>query len=411
MLPLQPPVHSPAKPTVAILGSNAGTEITDFLAPYEVFAASGAFNVYAVAPERVYTPFLWGGVDIMPHYSFAELEQLLGGNPDVIVIPYIKDPENPVIVQWIRGHAGPNTLVVSICGGALVLAETGLVDDGKVTTHQNVFSLLEKKYPHIQTGRNVRYTDNGNTVTSAGITAGIDASLYAVQKLLGKEAALATARKLNYPHVQFLDNPAYQPPAIYGAGLSMYANAGLLWQKTEIGVYLYDGVSEIDLTAVLDTYGRTFTARTVTFAEERGIIRSRYGLFLVPRLDFAGARGVGRILVPASPAETPNAQRLAAWAQEQRARPVEYLFPAAADRVFAFDATLSDVARRVSSTDARSSAVTLEYPVEHLPLAGRSWPLHRSLSALMVGLLGVGLAVAGEKWWRTRAQRPSLVTA
>jgi transcriptional regulator GlxA family with amidase domain len=403
--PLPPPAHDPSKPTVAIVASNNGTEITDFLAPYEVFAASGAFNVYAVAPKRAYTPFMWGGVDILPHYSFTELDQLLGKNPDVIVIPFIKDPENPEIVQWIREHAGSNTQVVSICGGALVLAATGLVDAGKVTTHQGVFPVLEKQYPHIQTVRGVRYTDNGNTITSAGITAGIDASLYTVQKLLGKEVALVTAQKLNYPHIRFLDDPAYQVPNRDAAGLAMNANAGLLWQKSEFGVYLYEGVDEIDLTAVLDTYGRTFTARTVTFAQQRGIIHSRHGLSLVPRLDLDEVRGVNRILVPGRQADLPNVEALTTWAQAQHGLSVEYLYPMGTTAVFAFDVTLPDLARWSSSIDAHSSATTLEYPAEHLDLGGRSWPLSRLFSVLVVGLVGVGVVFAIEKGWSARTKR------
>lgn len=408
---LPAPAHDPSKPTVAIVASNNGTEITDLLAPYEVFAASEGFNVYVVAPKREYTPFLWGGVDIMPHYSFAELDQLLGGDPDVIVVPFIKDTENPEIVQWIRDHAGENTQVVSICGGALVLAATGLVDDGQVTTHQGVFQVLEKNYPHIQTVRGVRYTDNGNTVTSAGITAGIDASLYTVQKLLGAEAALATARKLNYPYAHFLADPHYVPPAGPQAGLTVSANATLLWWQSEIGVYLYEGVGEIDLTAVLDTYGRTYTARTVTFAESREIIRSRYGLYLIPRFDFAGLRGVERIIAPGSRSSMSNTSALEAWAQAQQSLPVEYLYVNDDATPFAFDATLTDLARWRNGADAHSSASSLEYPAEHLQLAGKGWPIYRAFPAIALGLLGVGLFFSVEKWWAARTRRLQMAVA
>lgn len=385
---LQPPAHDPAKPTVAVIASNQGTEISDFLAPYEVFATAGAFNVYAVAPERAFTPFMWGGLDIMPHYSFAELEQLLGTDPDVIVIPFIKDPENPTIVQWIREHAGPDTLVVSICAGAQVLAATGLVDGKEVTTHQSYFATIAKKYPQVQLVRGVRYTDNGNTITSAGITAGIDASLYAIQKLLGKQAALDVANKLNYPHTRFLDNPRYQVPTLGWAGLAQGLNAGFLWDKQEIGVALFDGVGEIDLTAVLDSYGRTFTGRTTTFAAERKVIRSRHNLYLIPRTDYAGAPQWDRIIVPGHrPAPVPN---LAEWAQAIGRPTPDYLY---ADESmvdgappFAFDATISDLDRRSSQADARSSAMTLEYPIDHLQLRGRSWPLQRLTLALAVAL-------------------------
>jgi AraC family transcriptional activator FtrA len=404
---LQPPPHDPSKPTVAIIASNQGTEISDFLAPYAIFTTAGAFNVYAVAPERTFTPFMWGGLDIMPHYSFAELEQLLGTDPDVIVIPYIKDPENPTIIQWIRDHAGPDTLVVSICGGAGVLAATGLVDDGKVTTHQTFFSVIEKKYPHIELVRGVRYTDNGNTITSSGITGGIDASLYAIQKLLGKQAALEVANKLNYPHTRFLDNPRYPVPTQGSARFLQVLNAAFDWDREEIGVYLFDGISEFDLTAALDTYGSTFTARASTFAPVREIIRSRHGLYLIPRADFANAAQFDRILVPGDPSAP--VQSLVEWVQRAQRPAPEYLYNAevasSGARPFAFDITLTDLAQRSSEVDARISLLALEYPVDHLQLGGRSWPLQRLTSALAVAFASVAAVWMLQQRGRARRQR------
>lgn len=404
---LPPPVHDPAKPTVAIIASNNGTEITDLLAPYEVFAASGAFNVYTVAPKREFTPFMWGGVDIMPHYSFAELDQLLGRNPDVVVIPFIKDYENQEIRQWIRTHAGPETMTVSICGGALVLAATGLVDDGKVTTHQGVFPLFAKQFPQIGVVKGVRYTDNGNTITSAGITAGIDASLHVVRKLAGKAVAVATAQKLNYPYVQFLDDPTYQPPA-RGRLAVTDLNAGFVWFKKEFGVYLYEGVGEIDLTAVLDTYGRTYTARTVTFAATRKIIRSRHGLYLIPRWTMADVKGISRVIVPGSKTTLANAGSLESWAQQTQSLPVEYLYQPGDTTSFAFAVTLPDLARWSNSADARSSAITLEYPSERLALGSSRWAFSRLIPTLLVGVVTVLIIYMIDRWRSTRRSRLSL---
>jgi AraC family transcriptional regulator, transcriptional activator FtrA len=398
------PGHEPGKPTVAILASNEGTEISDLLAPFEVFAASEAFNVYTVAPQRKFTPFLWGGVDMMPDYSFAELDALLGGNPDVIVIPFFRDPENPEIVQWIQQRAGEKTLVVSICGGAHTLAATGLVDDGKVTSHRGYLPLLERQYPHIELVRGVRYTDNGQTITSAGITAGIDASLYAIQKLAGVETALATARKIGYPHVDFLAAPDYQLALSQGALWVRDLNAMLLLRKQTYGVFLYDGVGEIDLTALLDSYGRTYTANTVTVAPEHEAIRSRHGLYLVPRTDFASAPRFDRILAPGDPSVL--TVELAAWAQREQRLPVDFLYPedlaGMENAPFAFDMTITDLARRSSTLDAQSSALTLEYPAEHLTLEERGWPLQRLFSALVAGGLGLGAAFWLGRLWRSR---------
>ena len=76
----------PTKPTVAIVLGNDQTEITDFLIPYELFSASEAYNVYAVAPERKLTT-LSGGLEVMPDFSYVELDTLLGKSPDVVMIP------------------------------------------------------------------------------------------------------------------------------------------------------------------------------------------------------------------------------------------------------------------------------------------------------------------------------------
>lgn len=403
---LQPPVHDPSKPTVAIMASNQGTEISDFLAPFEVFATTGAFNVYAVAPDRIFTPFMWGGLDIMPHYSFAELDQLLGKDPDVIVIPFIKDPENPVIVQWIRDHAGPDTLLVSICAGAHVLAATGLLDSGQVTTHQTYFALLEKKYPQIELIRNVRYTDNGNTITSSGITGGIDASLHAIQKLLGKQAALEVASKLNYPHTQFLDSPLYQVPTPGAASIIQLLNGAFYWNRQEIGTYLYDGISEIDLTAILDSYGSTFTAQTTTFAPVREVIRSRNGLNLIPRTDISNAGDFDRIIIPGD--RTAPAQKLLEWPQSEQRPVLEYLYStevmANATRPFAFDIAITDLAQHSSELDARIAFTRLEYPTHHLQLQGRSWPLQRLTSAVAVAFISVAAVWVLQQRRRTRRQ-------
>ncbi|MBX3001392.1 MAG: DJ-1/PfpI family protein [Caldilineaceae bacterium] len=398
------PIHDPGKPTVAILASNEGTEITDLLAPFEVFAASEAFNVYTVAPQRIFTPFLWGGVDMLPDYSFAELDELLGGNPDVIVIPFIQNPENPEIVEWIRDRAGEKTLVVSICGGAHTLAETGLVDGGKVTSHHNYLPLLESRYPQLELVRNVRYTDNGRTITSAGITAGIDASLYAIQKLMGIETAVATAHKLHYPHVHFLESSDYDLAVSRGPQLARDLNASLILKQETFGVYLFDEVGEIDLTALLDSYGRTYTAHTVTVAPERKAIRSRHGLYLVPRVDFASAPRFDRILVPGDASAPVDA--LMAWLQREQRLTIEFFYPQMATDIdtppFAFDVTLTDLARRSSTLDAQSAALSLEYPTEHLTLAVRQWPLLRLLPALLIGALSLGSLLWLEYRWRAR---------
>jgi hypothetical protein len=124
-----------------VLLSNNRTEITDSLPPYELLAASGAFNTYFVAPERRVSPIataqnlpfgignLPSGLDILPDYGYAYYDRIIGRDPDLIVVPYLTEfvPGNErQILDWLRAHAGPQTTMLSILGlGHLTLVISG----------------------------------------------------------------------------------------------------------------------------------------------------------------------------------------------------------------------------------------------------------------------------------------------
>jgi transcriptional regulator GlxA family with amidase domain len=151
-----------------------------------VLGTSGAFNLYAVAPEHRITHLFPGGtlvrgVDVLPHFSFAEYDTVIGSAPDLIVIPYLPNtqaPEYAAIMSWIRAHAGPRTILLSICSGATNLADTGLLAGHSATTHHNSFSVIAQTHPDVTLVRGVRYVEDGNIITSAGIIAGVDATLF-----------------------------------------------------------------------------------------------------------------------------------------------------------------------------------------------------------------------------------------
>jgi hypothetical protein len=84
------PAYDPGKPTVVILLGPEGANAADVLAPYEVLASTGAFNLYTVAPERQPVP-LTGNLDLMPDLSLAQLDQRLPGGPEVIVVPQLSE--------------------------------------------------------------------------------------------------------------------------------------------------------------------------------------------------------------------------------------------------------------------------------------------------------------------------------
>jgi AraC family transcriptional regulator, transcriptional activator FtrA len=373
--------------TAVVVAGHAGTESTDLLAPYEVLMATGEFEVYTVARERRPVLLFPGTLDLLPHYSYADYDRLIGRAPDLLVIPYIvgSAAEDPSLWQWIRDHAGENTTILTICGGSLVLAEAGLLAGRPATSHQSVLRLVRNSHPDVEWISGERWVDDGNIISSAGITSGIDATLHAVGRLLGREKALEVARILNYPHVRYLDDPRFEVPQ--REGLASYLSAGFRWRRTDIGVLLSNGVDEIELASLIDTYPRSFTAQVHTVAPSRRVVRSRHGLELVPRTDLATAPALDRVLLPGGSVGS-DAAEVEAWAAA-RGLQVERMQGGG----FAYDVALRDMARVESTRLAASAAHGLEYPMPELKDAG-GLPLGLLFRPVGLGLLGV-LAVFG----------------
>jgi transcriptional regulator GlxA family with amidase domain len=402
---LAPPLHDPSKPTVAVLLSNVWTEITDFLGPYQVLSASEAFNVYAVAPERKLTT-LNGVLDVLPHYSIAEFEAQ-GIAPDVIVVPYIADihgEANRPLLTWIKAQADQGVTVLSICMGAEVVAASGALEGRQATTIWRGLDQLEKAYPATRWIRGVRYVDDGNIISSAGVTSGIDATLYLLKRLKGEALATEVAEKLNYPHVQFMSDPM-QPVSYRSWDLApMALHAAYQWDRSVLGVMLHHGVTELELASVVEMYSAA-VASAVTIAQTRQPIETAHGLHVVPRRTLSSAPRLDRLLIPGVPEQGP----MTTWASQKQlpvATPHADLMATGAH--YSFDAIILDLAARENQAIAQATAASLEYPIEHLQLPGTSRPLSLMLRPLLLGLLGVGLLFAVEKAVKARRERQAL---
>jgi transcriptional regulator GlxA family with amidase domain len=110
------------------------------------------------------------------------------------------------LVREIRRVAAVSRRVTSVCSGAFLLAETGLLDGRRATTHWSVCALLARTYPAVHVEPEPIFVRDGNVATSAGVTAGMDLALALVEEDLGRDVALAVARRL----VLFLRRPANQ---------------------------------------------------------------------------------------------------------------------------------------------------------------------------------------------------------
>lgn len=171
-------------------------QVLDYAAPYDIFFAGGEnFNVYTVA-ETSNKVTTMPNLSINPEYNISNSPK-----PDILIIPGgMWNIVSEKTKEWIKKSSKDADYVMSICTGAFILAELGLLDDLDATTHGAGVDLLEKNYSTIKkVHRDVRYVDNGKIITSGGVTAGMDASFHLISKVLGEEWVKAIKRNLEYP--------------------------------------------------------------------------------------------------------------------------------------------------------------------------------------------------------------------
>jgi transcriptional regulator GlxA family with amidase domain len=128
--------------------------------------------------------------------------------PDTLIVPGGAGtrPAPPELVEWLRRQGGKPQRVMSVCSGAFLLAEAGLLDGRRATTHWQHCESLARRFPAITVEPEPIFVRDGRISTSAGVTAGIDLALALVEDDLGRDAALTIARHL----VMFLRRPGGQ---------------------------------------------------------------------------------------------------------------------------------------------------------------------------------------------------------
>jgi putative intracellular protease/amidase len=387
------PQHDPSKPTAVIVLSLAGTNIADALAPHEVLAETRAFNLYTVAEQRQPVP-MTGGVDLIPDLTFEQLADRLHGTPDVIVVPQIHDAGEPTaapIVEWLqRQDSAGDPLLVSVCVGAGVLASAGLLDGRPATSHWLGLIGLRRNYPAVQWQDGVRYVDDGDVITSAGVLSGVDAALRVVERMVGRDAAEQAARAVDWPDYSpdgAAPIPRYTPAAPDVVGL---LSAAYRWDRPSMGVLLTDGIGEIELASAFRPYTElSYLDRPIALTADGHPIRSRHGLTFVPRADLTSAAPrLDRLVVPGADAA---ASALAdGLSLPERLSPV-YLHTQPG---FGFDAALLDIARTRDVATARWVAKTLQYPNTNPQLSGPAWPWDLTLRPILIAAAVVTAAIA-----------------
>lgn len=184
------------------------TMATTVFGPMDVFNQAGRlWNRLTTSPQ---TPFFQvtvasadgqpirsvNNIHIQPHCGIEDIEQT-----DLIIISsatYIREilDKNPELVPWIRYHYDRGAHVAGICTGVFLLAETGLLDGRSATFHWGFAEMFRARYPQVELKLDRMFIDHGRLYCSAGVSAGLDLSLYLVEKFCGRRAAIESAKTM-----------------------------------------------------------------------------------------------------------------------------------------------------------------------------------------------------------------------
>ncbi|WP_047155450.1 DJ-1/PfpI family protein [Aneurinibacillus tyrosinisolvens] len=383
------PEYNPNKPTVAVLLGNEATFGSDFMIPYELFSRTGAFNVYAVAPDNE-VKTLTGGLDVIPHYSFKEMDQLLGKSPDIIAIPFMTtydEKKFEPIRKWIQKHS--KTTLLSICGGSGNLAATGLLKGKSAASHWLNMAVFQKKYPETNWIRDQRYVQDGNVVSSAGVSSGIDAVLYVISQKVGEPLAEKIAKEMNYPSYHFVKNPKMDP---FDFEISTYVlNNAFQWNKKKAGVLLYNGMEEMALASVFDIYSNTGTTRVLSISNSEQPIVTKHGLNLISRHLISRAPKLDKMIVPGREAKSLAPDEIKKWSEKGNAKELQFVHSDSPDR-FIFEVELEDLAKQEDLLTAKHVVKRLEFRANDIHLEGKLFPLETYGNMLLTGLFALLVA-------------------
>lgn len=189
-----------------------GVQSLDVTGPLEVLAGANRWHAAAGREPfyRIRTASPGGGtVRTSSGLAITPDTDLNGERPrDLLLVPGGEGTRAPSqdLIGWLREHAPGARQVISVCTGAFLLAEAGLLTGRTVTTHWASCDAMSRRFPDVRVLAEPIYVRDGNLLTSAGVTCGIDLALALVEEDLGRDAALTVARLL----VVFLRRPGNQ---------------------------------------------------------------------------------------------------------------------------------------------------------------------------------------------------------
>ena len=278
-LSLPAPKAGHARPLVVVLADNAGAETTDYVIPYGVLKDAGAAEVLGVATQAGPVKLMLS-MTVEADATVAQFEAQHPEGADLIIVPYIIDAKNPTVIAFLKSQYGKGATVMSICAGATSVAEAGLFDGRRATSHWSRISGLAKHYKQVNWVRDRRYVQDGRVISTAGVTASIPASLALVEAMAGRPAAEAEAARLGVADwgAQHHSADFTIKTADITQGLG---NLLAFWSHERVETPVREGFDEMSLALRTDAWGNTLKTKVV-ITGSAAPVRSRHGLMLTP---------------------------------------------------------------------------------------------------------------------------------
>lgn len=286
----QYPPYDNGKKTVVIIANNDGTELFDMMAPYYLFNATEKANVYIVAKNK-FPIVVRKGLFVLPQFTFSEIDSM-GINTDVMVIPFLSAGDSihqdPVIVNWIKKHYSTDVIVLAVCDGAATAAATGIFDGKTITAHASDYAGIKAQFSKPLWLQNTSVVNEGNLYSTAGVSNAAEGSLIVIDKLFGPATMRKVSQNIDYPFE--FPKREHQSNTFDFSDKVTVGKKIILKSNRKLGMLLQEGINEFDLSAIMDTYNRTFPKSIQSFSTGNLPVKTKYGLTLIPTGKMEGTK-------------------------------------------------------------------------------------------------------------------------
>ncbi len=320
-----------ARPLIAVIGINDATETNDYLMPYGLLRRADIAEVMLLATQPG-TVKLYPALTVQPDTTAADFDARYPDGADYVIVPAMSRDNDPTVLEWLKSQRTKGAIIIGVCAGAKVVAQAGLLDGKRATTHWFYLQELLEKHPAIRYVADRRFVVDGDVATTTGITASIPLALTLIETIAGRSKAASIAEEIGIAQWDARhESAAFRFTRPFA--LTVMSNVVAFWNRETHGIELSPGIDEVSLALVADAWSRTYRSRAVTFSTSSAPTVTRNGVRIVP---------------DESPPRSEPAQQLVSAVNQPPA--------------MALDNALQDIAARYGARTRDVVAMQLEYP-------------------------------------------------